>query len=200
MNRRQRRESAASIVTDRNRGEVRLVDVPDPYNPGKIEQVRKNVRVHPLDLLLARKRIDDAQKTAGDRFLQLYEAAEIGVARAIDYTRQKVDVSFTYPGLDPAAMEAVRALADIHIRLGGRSFALLRRLIGERMSVYQVAGLIDGEACGLGMMAPSRATVAYTYRAVAFALDDLVRYFGVAVGSHRSRIRAERAVEPQHVD
>jgi len=161
--------------------EIHMVEMPDPFEPDKMLMVAKNVATHPLDHMFARAAITRDQKAAGDRFLGLFEAAEIGGARAIDYSRVKVDVSFEHKGLNPRTSEAIDDLEAIRAIVGRRSYQLLWDVIGRRQSPHHLAAEIDQAPVG------SRRTREFLMTALRHALDDLIGHFDVvATGRKRS--------------
>lgn len=165
-------------------GDIELirVEVDDPYEAGAKLRVMKNVRVHPLDSMLARNRISQAQFEAGETFLKLFEQAEIGNVQAIDYQRVKVDVSYVHRGLDAVSMAAAKRLMAIRSAIGRRPYELLAKVVGERASPYSLAMGAPGGA--------SDRMVWHVFQAVREALDDVAECFGVAHGPASSPIRA----------
>lgn len=158
--------------------EIAPVEVMDPYD-GKPLTVMKNVRVHPLDTMLKHGKITDAQKTAGDKFLEIFDKSEIGGARAIDYERVKVDVSFQHRGIEPSVAESLQKLTAIHRTLGRRAFSILVQVIGLRVTPYDLAKERDQ------IDPPSRDSIGYFTTSFRLALDDLAEHFGVARGPER---------------
>ncbi len=163
--------------------DLQMVDVPDPFEPSKTIRVAKNTKVHPLDFLHNNGRIDDAQFEAGNKFLLIYERAEIGGAQAIDYSRVKVDVSFSHSGLSPDVAVAVTELGEIKCELGRKSYELACRVIGGRVSLSRIAGEVDKNED------PSWKTRGFVNQRIKEVLDELCIYFGSAVGP-RSKIRS----------
>lgn len=159
-----------------------VVDVPDPFEPGKTIRVLKNQAVTPLDHLQARGALTTDQKAAGDRFLALYEAAEIGGARAIDYSRVKVDVSFEHKGLNPRVGEAIDQLDAIRAIVGKRQYQLLWDIIGRRQSPHQMAADWDRAAIG------SRRTREFILTSLRNSLDDLTAHFDVVAQGRVRRV------------
>lgn len=147
--------------------------VPDPYD-GKPLAVLRNSKQHPLEHLYAHKRINDAQKAAGDKFLEIYDAAEIGGARAIDYERVKVDVSFVHRGIPPQTAQAVQDLKSVHRAVGPWPYKLLVAIIGERQMPSEIARLHGYNRDG----------VALSFK---MALDDLSKHIGAATGPRSIR-------------
>jgi len=152
--------------------EIATAVIPDPYEDGAVLRAAKNIRVHPLDHMKARGRITEIQAAAGDRFLQIYDRAEIGGARAIDYTRVKVDISYNHRGLDVGMAEATLELNRISKLLGRPSYLLMRTIIGERVPIHVLGAQMEG--CH-----PSRATTLTLYQAVRDDLDKLAVHFGL---------------------
>lgn len=123
------------------------------------------------------KGLTDVQKAAAGRYRSLFERAQIGGARATDYSAAKVDVSGgTYdPGLDGAA--ARREYLYARKALGPFQASLLERVVCEEATVRQMATQL-GE--GSGGSARRRTT-----RRLTDAVDVLVDHF-----SHgRRRVR-----------
>jgi len=104
--------------------------VPDPYQPGETIPVVVNLAEHPLEMMLARRRLDQALYEAGVRFRRIYEAAEIGPGRGVDPAKIKVDGGrFGDPMSD----------AVIHAQFERKRLAQQLGMIGERI-VSAVAG------------------------------------------------------------
>ncbi len=159
--------------------EYAVVKIADPYQPEEPLAVVKNIRVHPLDYLEKRGRVTTAQKAAGDWFLEIYERAEIGGARAIDYERVKVDVSFVHRGIPKETAEAVQQLAAIRLAIGATFYRVLLKIIGEKMMPADLGREWDK---------PWK-LVAGVFR---LALDDLADFRGAAKGPAKGRVRACR--------
>lgn len=173
-----------------NQTDVRLVSVEDPFERGRKLNVARNVRTHPLEEELANCAISEDQYNAGNRFLRLYEQAEIGGAQAIDYTVQKVDTSFVHKGLPLHVMTAAKDLKDIRHFLGRRSYDLLVAVIGNRVRIEALAREASG---GNGWQ--ERLYRKHMRLTLAETLQELVSHFGVvARGNARARIRAETTV------
>jgi hypothetical protein len=167
--------------------EVVQVQVADPYD-GKPLTVSKNARVHPLDHMASRGRLTDAQKVAGDRFLEIFDSSQIGGAQAIDYSRVKVDVSFVYRGLDEGAMQATDELSAICRALGKRAYTLLVRIIGHRLGVFDLARQSNGHV--------DRKLANHLSDSIKEALDDLSEHFGSATGKAKPQQPYVRVIQP----
>lgn len=167
--------------------------VADPYEPGKTVEVQRNIAASPLTAIFARGRLqgehdsaDDAEAryVAGQRFRALYERAEMGGARAIDYSRAKVDTSFAYRGIPESAGEAMRELAAIAKAIGDR-FTILHGIIGEEVRFMAWA---DRDAGGQA----STTHRLDCYQRLRDALDALIWHWGVAKGRASAPMRSDR--------
>ena len=169
--------------------DLQMVDMPDPFEPSKTIRIVKNTRTHPLDHLHAKGQITDAQLAAGNRFLQLFEDAEIGGARAIDYERVKVDISFQHAGISPDVARAIEELKAVERSLGKRTYLITRMIIGQRITPFELAR--EKDRCEI----PSRRTREYFTARFRDILDELADHFGSARGPERSTIRVVHTIE-----
>lgn len=164
--------------------------VDDPYD-GRPLAVSRNARSSPVHHLYKRGRLgtdDEARPRvlAAVAFQRIYERAEIGGSRAIDYERAKVDTSFCFRGLPDRTVQALRELVAIREALR-RNYDIIEKVAGYGMSLRAYANAHYG-----GHEAPGRAKKLFSDCLVA-GLDDLILFFGVARGPVKSRVRAERA-------
>lgn len=144
----------AAGVDLRNR-DVAMADVADPMEVGKLRRSVVNRRECVLDMLLKRKAIDTVQHAAGVAIRMLWERAEIGGARAIDYSRVKVDgAGDPREPVDDAAFAAFKRMK------------LLRDMIGK--TVWPIVVQV---ACHNRTLADVSTAVGYHHRTVA----DLLR-------------------------
>lgn len=163
-----------------------VVDVSDPYEPCKSIRVVKNHRTHPLDEELKSGSISKDQKLAGDRFLELYEQAEIGGSKAFDYSQQKVDSSFVHRGIPIGTMEAARELKDIRVYLGHRSYNLMVCVVGNRIRLQTLAREGSG-----GVEWEFRKEMTYLRKSLSATLQELVSHFGIVAQGRARRVRLE---------
>jgi len=143
MSRRNREQRATAI--DRTISMATLntpiapLEVKDPYDGGRLI-VARSLRDDPLARLHDRHHIDDAQYAAGRAWQALYEAAEIGGARAIDPTREPVDGGGRIPEpITDRQRHAVRELGRLGRALGEQGDALVRDVLGRRLFIEQAA-------------------------------------------------------------
>ena len=166
---------------------VRPTEVDDPYETGKPLIVMKNMRVTSLDFIHSRGRLGhldniehkhqaNARKLAGDKFQGIFEQAQIGGAKAFDYSALKVDTSFVHRGIDESVMIAVATLSAIRTDVGKHYFDLLWHIIGLNRSIFDLASSHDGNGIS------SRETRRELYHELRLALDALIDFFGVAKG------------------
>jgi len=179
--------------------EIRETMVRSPMQTGEglgvqVEKVAKNIRHDVLEYEFACKRIDEAQKIAGDRLLALIHRAGIGGAQAIDYQTPKVDGGGKADTLTNAVADAHKRLAYIRRELKG-DYLLLEMAIGGNRSIKDIAREWRTRQ---DRYRPS-AQNAEIYIAQRFrdALDELVGVFGIARGK-QSDVRVWKDHTPLH--
>lgn len=169
-----------------------IVDDPMPVKEGEKRAVMRNMAVSPLLAIFYRKRLhapwespDEAvvRFEAGQKFRALYERAEMGGSRAIDYSALKVDVSFVYRDVPESAVEALRALARA-ARALKHHYPTIHAIVGEEVKFAIWADQVAGREAG-------RADRLDAYQRLRDALDALVNHFGIGKGRNRVEIRSE---------
>jgi hypothetical protein len=168
------------VVTDFATGRPIAVTVPDPFEPGRRIAATINIRHDVIMHWWARGRIDAAQMTAGRRFQQLWQDAEIGGPAVIDPSKTRVDGGFPVDPLTDAVMLARRELNALAGALGKIDFPLLTRVVGQGLG-------IEAEAARWGGRHPER----YVARRVRDALATLALHWG-ATGPDKDRGEVER--------
>jgi hypothetical protein len=98
-----------------------------------------NVRHDPIAHMWARGRLSLAQKLAADEVRGLVEAIGLGSVRALDPTRERVDVSGRGHALTDRQLAAGRRLGDLARRIGADDAALVIRVCGYDEPLYLVA-------------------------------------------------------------
>lgn len=161
----------------------------------QVQPVTKNIRHDVLEYEFACKRIDEAQKIAGDRLQALITRAGIGGAQAIDYGNPKVDGGGKSDTLTDAVADAHKRLKKIREAMT-EDFRLLELAIGDGKSLKEIAVLWYADS---GRYRPNQRH-AEVYIACRFrdALDKLVGVLGVARGSGLQEIRAWNNHVPLH--
>lgn len=144
--------------------------VSDPYDGTQL-RVTINAFESPLQHMRTRRKIDECQFLAGERFREVYEQACIGAVKAIDYGKPHVDGGRLPEVLNEAVAVAARSLADIRRVVGGVCFGYLETVIGERVALKEMAAnyrKLSGERAE-GFVAGQ----------VVAGLDRLVEYWGM---------------------
>lgn len=117
---------------------------------------------------LARIRHSQSQEEAAAKFRGLWERAQIGGARAIDYAAVKVDTSGPSTTIvTDHGLAARRGYTAAVRHLGIASSSLVERVVIYDMPISRIAGI--------GARARARTT-----DALLVALDDLAVHFGLA--------------------
>jgi hypothetical protein len=99
-------------------------------NPARI-RAAYNPRESYVGFLFGKKLITEAEKRAGDKVRQAFEAMGGSGARAIDYGREHVDGGRIAESLTEYQLEAGKTLRDVHRILGALGHDLVLRLAGE---------------------------------------------------------------------
>jgi hypothetical protein len=121
----------------------RLVDDPLAIEPGAKMKAIVNLAEHPLEMMLARQRLDRPLYEAGVRFRRIYEAAAIGPGRGIDPGHIKVDGGRLGDPLSDSVVHAQFELARIIPRLGHRGSDVVIKVCGLGQTVSEVASRYD---------------------------------------------------------
>jgi hypothetical protein len=172
--------------------EIRTTDMRAPIQNDKddlvvqVQKVMKNIRHDVLEYEFACKRIDEAQKIAGDKLAALIARAGIGGAKAIDYENPKVDGGGKSDTLTDAVADAHKRLKHIREGIGPKRYALLTLAIGSGKNFEEIAGSWEVGGQYRPDRRSMRAYIAIEFRA---ALDDLVGVFGIARGKTGQDVR-----------
>lgn len=169
----------------------RVVD--DPLEPGAKLKATVNLAEHPLEMMLARRRLTQAQYEAGVRFRAIFEAAAIGPGRGIDPGRIKVDGGRCGDPLSDAVLHAQFELRRLSGAIG---------MVGDRiMSAVAGAGLPVSE---LAQRWPGGEDVRtkrdYLTMRLKEVLDHLAEEVWGARGPETGRIVGERGLGCGEVD
>lgn len=113
--------------------------VDDPMQPGQKLKATVNLAEHPLEMMLARQRLTQAQYEAGIRFRAIYEHAMIGPGRGIDPGKIKVDGGKLGDPLSDAVLHAHYELRRILPRLGKIGFDIAVKVCGQGLAVRELA-------------------------------------------------------------
>lgn len=119
---------------------VSVAIVKDPYSSfGENIQVLRSVRDDPLAGMFSRSQIDHAQLEAGREWQRHHENSEIGSIRAIDPGKEAVDGGRMPEPITDRQAKAVRQLKIADAKLGQEGSALVRDILGSRLSVTEAA-------------------------------------------------------------
>jgi hypothetical protein len=155
---------------------------------GRAVKVEVDIRLASLIGGLARMRRTPAQEQAAARYRGLWERAQIGGARATDYSAVRVDSS----GPSEAAVwemgeDARRGYGAAVRALGMVGSAVVEKVVCHEMSVRQAA-----EALGWGQGGAGRSRVLRLLREALAVLALHFQEAGVVRGSARLRMEGER--------
>lgn len=157
------------------RRELQSAEVAAPYQPGRTERVQRNVRHDPLEHLMARRMISNAQKAAGDRYRELLDLATGSPIRAIDYERIRVDGSAPGEPITERQRRAVIELGRADLALGIQDASIVRAVIGVGESIEVVAERWAADYD----RATGKAVREYVGQRFRDALSTLARAFGL---------------------
>lgn len=154
--------------------------------PEKLKERIKivNLRDDPIGQMAKRHQVDELHLDAARKWQALHDTAQIGGARGIDPTNMKVDGGrFSEPVSDMQRV-CIQRLCQIDIYLGEVGAMLVRRVLGERMTIAKVAAIM-GDTSALGIK-----RLGWRFREV---LDTLKAKMGVVAEG-----RAPRMVHDDH--
>jgi len=164
----------------------RFVPNPLAVEPGQVIKVRVSC-AHPIDHMKARGRLSDAHYAAAVRFRAIYERAEIGAARGVDFTREAVDGGAgPRDVLTDGVVQAHKDLARIARVLGSVGGRLVERVCGAGVPIETLALTWPMEAA-------ARARMDYLTHRLKEALEVLASEVWGATGPARGRIVGDGA-------
>jgi hypothetical protein len=121
-------------------GDVAPITVDDPHDAGAQIVVMRSLRDDPLGALHAAGQIDNVQYLAGRHWQKAYELAEIGGARAIDYSRAKVDGGgIPQPSVSDVQARAFDDLSRAGKTLGAYGSSIVHDVMAAHMTIKQCA-------------------------------------------------------------
>jgi len=160
-----------------------LVD--DPYEPGVKLRVLRNIREHPISRLAHIGKISESQRICAEMFRAKYERAVLGGARAIDYTRERVDGGVMSEPLSEVVQEAVEWLNSCASQSGcGKlGWSVLTHVCGEGRGIQETAQILRSAGAPAG-----RAGDGYVLGVLIMGLEALIQHLGMeAVGRAKRR-------------
>ena len=121
-------------------GDVAPIAVDDPHEQGAQIVVMRSLRDDPLGTMHARNQINNVQYLAGRHWQKAYELAEIGGARAIDYSETKVDGGkIPEPTISDAQAVAFRDLSRARKALGDYGASIAHDVLACRLTIKECA-------------------------------------------------------------
>lgn len=169
----------------------RVVD--DPYAPGLKMVAVTNLAEHPLEMMLARQRLDRPRYEAGVRFRRIYEAAAIGPGRGIDPAHIKVDGGKMGDPLSDSVVHAQFELKRLAQQLGPIAERIVSAVAGQGVTISELAERWPGPEAG-------RQKLDYLGMRLKEALDFLAEEVWGAKGPERGRIVGEKGMGSGIVD
>lgn len=152
--------------------DVAPIDVDDPYEKGAQITVLRSLRDDPLGALHAAGQIDNVQYLAGRHWQKAYELAEIGGARAIDYSIDKVDGGkIPEPTISDGQAKALSDLSRARKSLGDYGASVVHDILACHMTIKQ---------CANRRMMTREIELNYIGRRFREALDTMAVVFGYA--------------------
>lgn len=184
---------------------IRMID--DPFEvkrgrkPKPLRAKLVNLRDDPVGQMAKREQITSLQLQAARHWQALHDvAAGVGGSRAIDPSAMKVDGGRFSDPINDLQIGSIKQLQQIDMNLGHIGATLVRRVLGERMTVAQVAVLL-GEPCETERQR-QRESERLGWR-LRECLDTLVDCMGLNATGARRRIPrqyAETAALAQYAD
>jgi hypothetical protein len=164
----------------------RLVDDPLAIEPGAKMKAIVNLAEHPLEMMLARQRLDRPLYEAGVRFRRIYEAAAIGPGRGIDPGHIKVDGGRLGDPLSDSVVHAQFEMKRLAQQLGPIGERIVSAVAGRGMTISELAERWPS---------PEDVRTKRDYLTMRFkeALDFLAEEVWGAKGPERGRITGMRA-------
>jgi hypothetical protein len=160
--------------------------VDNPYRAGEKITATVNLAEHPLEMMLARRRLTQAQYEAGIRFRAIYEHAMIGPGRGIDPGKIKVDGGKMGDPLSDAVLHAHFELKRLSYEVGEIGMTMLVAICGRGETVTELA---KRWPCSEA----ERQVIAYVGLRLREVLDLLAEQVWGAKGPERGRITGLRA-------
>ena len=152
--------------------DVAPIEVDDPFEEGAKIIAMRSLRDDPLGALHNGGHIDDLEYRAGREWQKAYELAEIGGARAIDYSVTKVDGGqIPQPTVSDKQAKAMSDLAAAAKALGEFGCSVVYDILARGMTAKQ---------CANSRMMTSEAELKFIRRRFRECLGTMTVVFGLA--------------------
>lgn len=178
-----RRKKPVTLAQQYPQALLSPADVDDPYEPGAKLRVIRNLREHPIATLHHNGRISESQRIAAELFRSKYELSVLGAAKAIDYTKERVDGGKLSEPLSERSQEAFQWLNNVarYPSIGKVGFSILVAICGEGKGIAETAKTWSGAH----VVAGSRGQGFILGRLIE-ALEGLIEHCGMtAIGTRR---------------
>ena len=167
-----RSEVHVRLATELTHQDVAAIDVDDPYEQDAKIRVLRSLRDDPLGQMHARRQIDDVQYNAGRHFQKALEIAEIGGAKAIDYTRTKVDGGqIAQAVISDEQAKAFGDLSKARKSLGDYGASIVHDVLACRLTILE---------CGQRRMMTREKELDFMGKRFRECLDTMAVVFGLA--------------------
>lgn len=178
-----RRKAVVTLATSTH---IELAEglVDDPYEPGKQLRVMRNVREHPVAWLHARGQLSESHRICGEMFRAKYERAMLGGAKAVDYTKERVDGGMPAEPLSEAVQEAVEWLNGCarYSGCGQIGWSVLTAVCGEGFGIQETARRMRHSGAPGG-----RAGDGWVLGVLITSLEALIKHLGMEAVGRRKR-------------
>lgn len=120
--------------------DVAPIEVDDPIEQGGRLLVMRSLRDDPIAAMHAAGSIDNVQYLAGRHWQKAYELAEIGGARAIDYSETKVDGGkIPEPTISDSQAKAISDLTKARKALGDYGSSIVHDILAQHLTIKECA-------------------------------------------------------------
>jgi len=134
-------EAETALATiGHSKAHVEIIDIDNPYfnaaqegESGNVKKIRAavNMMESPAAHWLHKGLIDVAEYRAASHFRSLFERAGGTGAKAMDFTREKVDGGGFITPISDSRIDATNKLAELHGVIGHDGFGLMTTLCGQ---------------------------------------------------------------------
>lgn len=177
---------------------VRYIDDPSELRRGRKPKPLRaklvNLRDDPVGQMAKRCQIEPEQLNAARSWQALHDvAASVGGSRGIDPSAMKVDGGrFSTEPITDVQMASMRRLEQLDRMLGSEGSMLVRRILGDRLTIAQTAAALGGSFYTKRQQQRRVNRLGDRFRE---ALDRLVTVMGVEIaGARRSIPKHERGI------
>jgi hypothetical protein len=150
--------------------DVAAEEVDDPFEEGAKILVLRNLRDDPIAAMRQAGQVDECQYMAGRHWQKAYELAEIGGAKAIDYSATKVDGGkIPEPTVTDTQARAFADLSKARTALGEYGSSIVFDVLGCHLTIAQTSNR---------RMMTSEAELKYVGKRFRECLDTMAIIFG----------------------